>query len=585
MSDVLKMKEYLFISRIPPCPALVTTLEMVLDTTKQKFYIIMEKMEMSLIQLLESRGKRLFGLKNVKLLLHQILSGLSHIHKNGFFHRDVKPENVLVQRVPVPPRVVFKDTSTNIPSKNCVSNNSDVAPLLADSTSNEYPLMIDNDFTSYIVKLTDFGLARQTESKATYTSYVSTRWYRAPEILLRAGSYGPPVDIWAFATMAIEMSTFKAVFPGKNEGDQFYLLLKGLGTPSSKNIGGKWPLFKSLTKKFDLQTTKAHVSLESFVDPSHLGLESVIDSCLKWDPQARSTADVLLEHPFFDSCEDAVKTLYAMRSPASSPGEQCQKLSPYKRASEKRIEKPKVTPKSASGSQSLRQDKKASDEFLPSRKISEIKKPRSHYPQLSVALSSSPLKLPPIFSSHSESWKAQSIPRDERSDINNFFDYHTGVSVRELSPISIPESTKHENNENTVALSLRQPVPSDYEEYLNGTKRKCSTPDSFYTARTHLSSFSGLEMKSMNEAGSVSKLEGALKRVDNLINTLAAPISPSKGCIDPKVLTSNENNAVYLEPSTCGIFKESSIIADEDIDRADCDQAVMRLSKILNSDS
>ena len=69
------------------------------------------------------------------------------MHKHGFFHRDIKPENMLVKG----------DTC----------------------------------------KVADFGLARETRSRPPYTDYVSTRWYRAPEVLLRSTNYSSPIDTFA----------------------------------------------------------------------------------------------------------------------------------------------------------------------------------------------------------------------------------------------------------------------------------------------------------------------------------------------------------------------------------------------------
>lgn len=264
ISDVKKMKEFNFITKIPPNPALVSTFEMVLDKTKNKFHIVMEKMDMSLIQLMDSRAKRPFSIENIKLILYQIVLGLNHIHSNGFFHRDIKPENILVTKVPVPPRVLFQGPDNNqldapysseLNRRTIFKSKSGVVAFTGSDMLNGHAIMT-KDFSSYIVKLTDFGLARETDSKEIYTSYVSTRWYRAPEILLRSGNYGPPVDIWALGAMAVEMSTFKALFPGKDEAEQVLLLLQGLGTPSSKSIGGRWPAFKSLTKVFNFQTTR-----------------------------------------------------------------------------------------------------------------------------------------------------------------------------------------------------------------------------------------------------------------------------------------------------------------------------------------
>lgn len=65
-------------------------------------------MDMSLINLIESRNKVPFPIENLKLILYQILAGLGHIHKSGFFHRDIKPENILISKVKAPLSQLFK---------------------------------------------------------------------------------------------------------------------------------------------------------------------------------------------------------------------------------------------------------------------------------------------------------------------------------------------------------------------------------------------------------------------------------------------------------------------------------------------
>ncbi len=104
------------------------------------------------------------------------------MHKFGFFHRDLKPENIL----------------------------------------------LDGDET----KIADFGLARQIRSRPPYTDYVSTRWYRAPEILLKSTSYNSPIDIFALGAIMAELYLLKPLFPGNSEVDQIYKICGILGTPS-----------------------------------------------------------------------------------------------------------------------------------------------------------------------------------------------------------------------------------------------------------------------------------------------------------------------------------------------------------------
>ena len=122
-------------------------------------------------------------------IMHEILQGIAHIHKNGFFHRDMKLENVLVND--------------------------------------------DGD----IVKIADFGLAREIRSKPPYTDYVSTRWYRAPELLLRSTNYNSPVDIFASGCIFAELILGRPLFAGKSEGDQLMRVCSTLGTPTKL----EWP--------------------------------------------------------------------------------------------------------------------------------------------------------------------------------------------------------------------------------------------------------------------------------------------------------------------------------------------------------
>ena len=69
------------------------------------------------------------------------------------------------------------------------------------------------------LKIADFGLAREIRSRPPFTDYVSTRWYRAPEILLRSTNYNSPVDIFASGAIMAELYMLRPLFPGNNETD------------------------------------------------------------------------------------------------------------------------------------------------------------------------------------------------------------------------------------------------------------------------------------------------------------------------------------------------------------------------------
>ena len=67
------------------------------------------------------------------------------------------------------------------------------------------------------MKVADFGLAREIRSRPPYTDYVSTRWYRAPEVLLRSPYYNAPIDIFAMGAIMAELYTLRPLFPGTSE--------------------------------------------------------------------------------------------------------------------------------------------------------------------------------------------------------------------------------------------------------------------------------------------------------------------------------------------------------------------------------
>lgn len=217
----LELREIIFLRSLQPHRHLVPALDIFLDPLSKKLHIAMEYMDGNLYQLMKARDHKPFDGSSVKSILYQILSGLEHIHDSNFFHRDIKPENILVT-------VSSQETG---------------------SAFKRYSQLVTPPSTppSYAVKIADFGLAREVHSKMPYTTYVSTRWYRAPEVLLRAGEYSKPVDIWAVGAMAVEIATLKPLFPGSNEVDQVWRVCEIMGSPGNwvtkdgeRVGGGKW---------------------------------------------------------------------------------------------------------------------------------------------------------------------------------------------------------------------------------------------------------------------------------------------------------------------------------------------------------
>ncbi|CAL3972828.1 unnamed protein product [Diplocarpon coronariae] len=298
----LELREVVFLRTLPSHQHLVPALDIFLDPFTKKLHIAMEYMDGNLYQLMKARDHKCLDVASVKSILFQIMQGLEHIHAHHFFHRDIKPENILV--------------STSGPQE---SGNS----------FRLYSSMVTPPSTppAYTVKIADFGLARETHSKLAYTTYVSTRWYRAPEVLLRAGEYSSPVDIWAIGAMAVEIATLKPLFPGGNEVDQVWRVCEIMGSPGnwynkagSRVGGGDWREGTRLAGKLGFSFPKmAPHAMDTVLRPPQwpASLSNFVTWCLMWDPKSRPTSTQALAHEFF---ADAVDPLRPKSSTAKMVG-------------------------------------------------------------------------------------------------------------------------------------------------------------------------------------------------------------------------------------------------------------------------
>ncbi|XP_037642238.1 serine/threonine-protein kinase MAK-like [Sebastes umbrosus] len=209
-------------------------------------YFVFEYMKENLYQLMKERNK-LFPESDVRNMTFQILQGLSFIHKHGYFHRDMKPENLLC-----------------------------MGPEL--------------------VKIADFGLAREIRSQPPYTDYVSTRWYRAPEVLLKSNSYSSPIDIWAVGCIMAELYTLRPLFPGNSEVDEIFKICQVLGTLKKSD----WPEGYSLATSMNFRFPKyVPTSLRSLIPNASNEAITLMKDMLQWDPEKRPSAAQALRYPYF----------------------------------------------------------------------------------------------------------------------------------------------------------------------------------------------------------------------------------------------------------------------------------------------
>ncbi|XP_068867545.1 serine/threonine-protein kinase ICK isoform X4 [Aphelocoma coerulescens] len=209
-------------------------------------YFVFEYMKENLYQLMKERNK-LFPESTVRNIMYQILQGLAFIHKHGFFHRDLKPENLLC-----------------------------MGPEL--------------------VKIADFGLAREIRSRPPYTDYVSTRWYRAPEVLLRSTCYSSPIDIWAVGCIMAEVYTLRPLFPGASEIDTIFKICQVLGTPKKND----WPEGYQLSASMNFRWPQCVPNnLKTLIPNASSEAVQLMRDMLQWDPKKRPTATQALRYSYF----------------------------------------------------------------------------------------------------------------------------------------------------------------------------------------------------------------------------------------------------------------------------------------------
>ncbi|KAG8519392.1 Cyclin-dependent kinase 3 [Galemys pyrenaicus] len=239
-----------------------------LDVThnEKKLYLVFEFLSQDLKKYMDSIPASELPLPLVKSYLFQLLQGVNFCHSHRVIHRDLKPQNLLIN-------------------------------------------------TLGALKLADFGLARAFGVPLrTYTHEVVTLWYRAPEILLGSKFYSTAVDVWSIGCIFAEMVergtdmapgaaavTRRALFPGDSEIDQLFRIFRTLGTPNE----AVWPGVSQLPDYKGSFPKWVRKGLEDLVPSLEPEGKDLLVQLLQYDPSQRISAKTALAHPYFSSSETA----------------------------------------------------------------------------------------------------------------------------------------------------------------------------------------------------------------------------------------------------------------------------------------
>uniref|UniRef100_A0A5F9DMI2 Cyclin dependent kinase 18 n=1 Tax=Oryctolagus cuniculus TaxID=9986 RepID=A0A5F9DMI2_RABIT len=225
--------------------------------TDRSLTLVFEYLDSDLKQYLDHCGN-LMSMHNVKIFMFQLLRGLAYCHRRKILHRDLKPQNLLI-----------------------------------------------NDRGE--LKLADFGLARaKSVPTKTYSNEVVTLWYRPPDVLLGSTEYSTPIDMWGVGCIHYEMATGRPLFPGSTVKEELHLIFRLLGTPTEETWPGVMALSEFRAYNFPRYLPQPLLSHAPRLDPDGIGF---LSSLLLYESKSRLSAEAALRHPYFRSLGERVHQL------------------------------------------------------------------------------------------------------------------------------------------------------------------------------------------------------------------------------------------------------------------------------------
>uniref|UniRef100_A0A8C6UA17 cyclin-dependent kinase n=1 Tax=Neogobius melanostomus TaxID=47308 RepID=A0A8C6UA17_9GOBI len=244
----------------------IVTLHDIIHTQKS-LTLVFEYLDKDLKQYLDDCGNSIH-VHNVKLFLFQLLRGLSYCHRRKVLHRDLKPQNLLINE-------------------------------------------------KGELKLADFGLARaKSIPTKTYSNEVVTLWYRPPDILLGSTDYSTHIDMWGVGCIFYEMATGRPLFPGSTVEEELHFIFKLLGTPTEHS----WPGIGA-NEEFVAYNYPQYRGERLSNHTPRLSSEGVelLSKFLQFEGKKRVSADEAMSHAYFRVLGKKVLTLLDTTSIFSLP--------------------------------------------------------------------------------------------------------------------------------------------------------------------------------------------------------------------------------------------------------------------------
>lgn len=252
--------------------------------------IVTDLLSVSVFDFLKSNDFAPFPSSHIQRFARQLLTSVAFLHDLNLIHTDLKPENILL----------VDNSYHSVPYK---KNGKDVRKILNDTS----------------IHLIDFGSA--TFQDEYHSSVVSTRHYRAPEIILGMG-WSFPCDIWSIGCILVEFFTGEALFQTHDNvehlammevvvGKQFDRSLTSLvGRQAQKYFlrNGRLDYPNAETTRTSKKYVRAMKNLEELVPPVDLFHNHFLDllkQIFVYNPSKRITARDALNHPWFQEvCYD-----------------------------------------------------------------------------------------------------------------------------------------------------------------------------------------------------------------------------------------------------------------------------------------